>query len=72
MHEHNPDYIRDKLMPGMLKYFNEHVVDRKTQKTNIALRFERSALSRDKSDRLFKGEFKSILNHPELKLKTFE
>ena len=64
VYEHNPDYIRDKLMPGMLKYFNEHVVDRKTQKTNIALRFERLALGRDKSDRLFKSKFSSILNHP--------
>ena len=26
----DPEYIRDKLMRGMLDYFNKHVVDRKT------------------------------------------
>ena len=30
MFDFDSDFIRDKLMPGMLHYFNKHVVDRRT------------------------------------------
>ena len=66
------DFKRSKLRRGMLVHFNNHVINKVAQQANLALRFQRARIGRDKADRLFKQELKFVHKHPGLKMRTFE
>lgn len=53
--EHNFDWYRAKLLPGMLQYFNNLAISRQDYQTHLAIRFSRPQMKKAHRESLLNG-----------------